>query len=80
MTVYDQLQRALTAEGIDGSVEHVLLVLRMHDDTAHLSIRRTPSEADARQWLESEGRRFREPVSVLRREGTRRPCNSRPRG
>ena len=64
MTIYDQLQRALTAEGIDASIEHVLLALRMHNDTVHLSLRQVPSEIDARRWLDTEGRRFREPVLV----------------
>ena len=78
MTIYDQLQRALTAEGIDGSLEHALLVVRMHNDAAHLSIQRAPSEADARQWLETEGKRFREPVAILRKEGDDAPAQLPP--
>jgi len=60
------LQRALDAEGINGSIQHVLLSLRMHNDTAHLSVQRATSEDEAREWLETEGRRFREPVAVGR--------------
>jgi hypothetical protein len=59
-------------------VPHVLLVVGVHNDTAHLSIRQAPSEADAQQWLESEGRRFREPVAVLYKQGDDAPLQHRP--
>jgi hypothetical protein len=78
VTVYDQLQRALSAEGIDGSLQHVLLTLRMHNDTAHLSIRHAPSEAEAQQWLETEGRQFREPVAVGYIQGNDAPVQLPP--
>lgn len=78
MTVYDQLQRALTAEGIEGSLEHVLLSLRMHNDSAYLSARRAPSESEARQWMDTEGKRFREPVAIARREGDDAPVQLPP--
>jgi hypothetical protein len=58
VTLYDQLQRAFHAEGINGSIVHVLLVLRMHNDTAHLDFGQAPSEREAREWMETEGRRL----------------------
>lgn len=78
VTVYDQLQRALRAEGITGSLEHVLLSLRIQNDTAHLSVRQARTDAEARQWFETEGRRFREPVAVLRKEGDAAPVQLPP--
>jgi len=78
VTIYEQLQRALTAEGVDASIQHILLSLRMHNDTAHLSIRQMPSEADALQWLASEGTRFREPVLVGYKQGDDAPVHLPP--
>lgn len=78
MTVFDQLQRALGAEGINCSLEHILLSVRIHNDTAHLAIRQAPSEAEAREWLETEGRLFREPVAVLRKQSDRAPVQLPP--
>lgn len=70
MTIFDQMQRALTAEGIDGSLEMMLFVVRMHTDTADVSIRRAPSEAEAQEWFKTNGRRFTEPVAILRKAGS----------
>ena len=78
MTLYDQLQRALDAEGISGSIVHVLLSLRMLNDTAHLDFRQAPSEKEAREWMETEGRRFREPVAVFRVERDDSPVQLPP--
>lgn len=69
MTVYDQLQRALRAEGIIGSLEHVLLTLRMHNDTAYVSVRQSSTEAEAQEWLDTEGQLFRAPVAIARVQG-----------
>jgi hypothetical protein len=78
VTLYAQLQRALSAEGIGGSIQRVLLALRTDNDTAHLSFRQMPSEADAQRWLATEGRRFRPPVGVLRKEPDDAPVQLPP--
>jgi hypothetical protein len=79
VTLYDQLQHALNAEGINGSIVHVFLSLRMHKDTAHLDFQQAPSEREAREWMETEGRRFREPVAVGRIERDDSPIQLPPR-
>ena len=78
VTIYDKLQQALNTEGIDASIQHVLLSLRMHNDTAHLSVRQMPSEIEAGQWLDTEGRRFREPVLVARNQRDNSPLQLPP--
>ena len=64
MTIYDQLQRALNAEGINGSIQHVLLSLRMDNDTAHVSFRQASSEQEAQEWMQTIGRQFWESRAV----------------
>jgi hypothetical protein len=78
VTIYDQLQRALSAEGINGSIQHVFLSLRMHNDTAHVDVRHAPSESEAREWMQTVGRQFREPVAVGRIEGDNSPVRLPP--
>ena len=55
-----------------------MLSLRIRNDTAYLFIRQAPSEADARTWLETEGKRFREPVAVLVSGGDEAPMRLPP--
>jgi hypothetical protein len=55
-----------------------VLSLRIRNDTAYLFIRQAPSEADARTWLETEGKRFREPVAVLVSGGDEAPMRLPP--
>ena len=78
MTLYDQLQRALDAVGVNGSIQHVFLSLRMDNDTAHMSFRQAPSEQEAREWMQTAGQEFREPVAVGRIEGDRSPIRLPP--
>jgi len=78
VTLYDQLQRAFDAEGINGSIVHVFLSLRMHNDTAHLDFQPASSEREAREWMETEGKRFREPVAVGRIERDDSPIQLPP--
>ena len=73
MTLFDQVQRALTAEGIAASLETLLLVVRMHDDSAHVSIRRAPTDNEAKEWFKADGRRFIEPVAIGRVQGDTEP-------
>ena len=78
MIVFDQLQRALSAEGINCSLVHILFSVRIHEDTAHLAIQQASSETEARQWMETEGKLFREPVAVLRNQSDPRPVQLPP--
>ena len=78
MTLYDQLQRALDAEGINGSIQHVFLSLRMHNDTAHVGFRQAASDGEAREWMQTAGREFREPVAVAHVEGDPSPIQLPP--
>ena len=77
MTIYDQLQRALSAEGIPGSIQHVLLSLRMRDDSAHVAFQQAASEKEAREWMQTEGRELRPPVAVAYVEGDDAPVQVR---
>src|SRR4029079_13786340 len=58
VTIYEQLQRALTAKGIDASIQHILLSLRMHNDNAHVALRHgaTAREKESRAAPEQQER------------------------
>ena len=73
MTLFDQVQRALTAEGVAASLETLLLVVRMHGDSAHVSIQRAPTDTEAKDWFKANGRRFSEPVAIARVQGDPTP-------
>ena len=58
--------------------EPVLCALRIHNDSAYLSVRQAPSEAEAREWMDTEGKRFREPVAIARIAGNDAPVQLPP--
>jgi hypothetical protein len=74
VTLIDQVQRALGAEGINGSVEMLMLVMRLERDTTHVSIRSAPSADEAKLAFQSDGRRFIQPVAILLRDGDNMPA------
>lgn len=66
MTILEQIEQHMLAN-LDGSMDFIHLSLRIPQGSAHCSLRRAPSVAEATTYFERDGREFRPPTLVAAR-------------